>query len=550
MGEWVRPARSAWSGRWAGMTDAPIQTRYDSIVRAARDRLDAALADKTRIIVQVGHCSASAGSSDLLRAIAERFGEAAAVTTAGCDGACYAAPTVEISAPSGAIVRFERVSVDDLDALVDAVSDGADAPDLAATGAFFAGQRRIALDGAGVLSADSVDDYLAAGGYAGLARALQMGAESVIREVKDSGLKGRGGAYFPAGLKWETARGIESSQRYMVVNCEEGEPGLFKDRHLMEGVPHRVIEGALIAAYASGAREVIFYINAEAHLSAERMAKAIRDARSLGLIGDNVLASDFDVAVEIRRGAGGYVCGDETTLLNTLEGYRREPRLKPPYPVESGLWAQPTVINNAETLACVPSILTEGAGRFSEIGDGDDTGSKIINLSGAVRRPGLIEAPFGTTLRQIIFDMGGGVPDGRELRVIGVGGPSSGIFPESMLETPIKPGFIHDSGVMLGAGAIIVIDDSMDVLSVIRNLAQYNANESCGKCTPCREGTPRMVEMIDSLAAGQGSASDIDELARLARLVNAASLCGLGQAAGNPILSGLHFFGDELGTTA
>ena len=240
------------------------------------------------------------------------------------------------------------------------------------------------------------------------------------------------------------------------------------------------------------------------------------------------------------------MCGEETTLINTIEGYRREPRIRPPYPVESGLWSQPTVINNAETLASVPYIISHGADSFSQIGDGTDTGTKIINLSGAVRRPGLIEVPMGTTLRHVIYDIGGGPPDGASLKVIGVGGPSSGVFPVSMLDTPIKPGALHDSGVMLGAGAVIAMDDSMDVLSVVRNLAQYNANESCGKCTPCREGAPRMVQMLEAIASGQSSKSDIDQLADLARLVNVASLCGLGQAAGNPILSGLYFFGDEI----
>ena len=240
------------------------------------------------------------------------------------------------------------------------------------------------------------------------------------------------------------------------------------------------------------------------------------------------------------------MCGEETTLINTVEGYRREPRIRPPYPVESGLWSRPTVINNAETLASVPFIVSNGADAYTQIGDGTDTGTKIINLSGAVRCPGLIEVPMGTTLREIIYDIGGGPPEGASIGVIGVGGPSSGVFPASMLDTPIKPGFLHESGVMLGAGAVIVMDDSMDALSVVRNLAQYNANESCGKCTPCREGTPRMVEMIDSMAEGKATQDDIDELSKLARLVNNASLCGLGQAAGNPILSGLHFFRDEL----
>ena len=528
------------------MTDSALQSRFQDIVNAASDRLLGATDGKPNITVQVGHCGQSIGASELAREVAARFRGAATVITAGCDGACFAAPTVIVSSHYGRTHRLERVSPDDLEPIARALND--DLSTGAPTGAadFIAPQHRIALDGCGTLDAESIDDYLAHGGYSALAMALQSDPAEIIKEVKDSRLRGRGGAYFPAGLKWESARGFSAAQRYMIVNCEEGEPGLFKDRHLMEGAPHRIIEGACIAAYASDATDIIFYINAEANLSAQRMQTAIQQARELGLIGENALGSGHDFNVEIRRGAGGYVCGEETTLINTVEGYRREPRIRPPYPVESGLWSRPTVINNAETLASVPHIINDGADAFARIGDGADTGTKIVNLSGAVRRPGLIEVPIGTTLREIIYDIGAGLPEGASIGVIGVGGPSSGVFPVSMLDTPIKPGFLHESGVMLGAGAVIVMDDSMDALSVVRNLAQYNANESCGKCTPCREGTPRMVEMIDSLSDGTATQDDIAELSNLARLVNDTSLCGLGQAAGNPILSGLHFFRDEL----
>ena len=522
------------------------ESRFQQIADAARDRQAQAANGRPRITVQVGHCGASIGASELAREVTSRFHDTAQVITAGCDGACFAAPTVIVASRSGHTRRLERVSPDDLQPIARALNDQIDADAPAEGDDFIAAQNRVALDGCGTLDAESIDDYLASGGYSALAKALQSDPADVIQQVKDSRLRGRGGAYFPAGLKWESARGFPAAQRYMIVNCEEGEPGLFKDRHLMEGAPHRIIEGACIAAYASDATDIIFYINAEANLSAQRMETAIQQARELGLIGEDTLDSGHDFNIEIRRGAGGYVCGEETTLINTVEGYRREPRIRPPYPVESGLWSRPTVINNAETLASVPYIINNGADAFAQIGDGTDTGSKIINLSGAVRRPGLIEIPIGTTLRQIIYDIGGGPPDGASLGVIGVGGPSSGVFPVSMLDTPIKPGFLHESGVMLGAGAVIAMDDSMDALSVVRNLAQYNANESCGKCTPCREGTPRMVEMIDSLAAGAATQDDVNELSNLARLVNDTSLCGLGQAAGNPILSGLHFFRDQL----
>ncbi len=525
------------------MPDSSLQSRFDELVGGALGR---SVRSGPKITVQVGHCGVAVGASDLARRVADRFSDAAPVIIAGCDGACFAAPTVVVTTMSGRTRRLERVSASDLEPVALALNDhtASDTPTEATD--FLAAQRRIALDGCGALNSESIDDYLAEGGYSALAKALQSDPADAIREVKESRLRGRGGAYFPAGLKWESARGIPAAQRYLIVNCEEGEPGLFKDRHLMEGAPHRLIEGACIAAYASDARDIIFYINAEANLSAQRMENAIREAHSLDLIGEDALGSGFDFRIEIRRGAGGYVCGEETTLINTVEGYRREPRIRPPYPVESGLWSRPTVINNAETLASVPYIINHGADAFAEIGDGEDTGSKIINLSGAVQRPGLVEVPIGTTLRRIIYDIGGGPPEGASLKVIGVGGPSSGVFPSSMLDTSIKPGFLHESGVMLGAGAVIAMDDSLDALSVVRSLAQYNADESCGKCTPCREGTPRMVELIDSLSDGNASEDDVNQLSALARLVNDTSLCGLGQAAGNPILSGLRFFRDEL----
>ncbi len=523
-------------------------SRYESIAEAARERLSALREGKPRIVIQVGHCGASAGASDLPDAIRAQFGGRASVSVAGCDGACFAAPTLLVECRSGELARLERVDAGDLRRVGMALrAESAGEPSSAAR--FVAAQTRVTLDGCGEMDAESIDAYISDGGYAALARALDDGADDVIKQVKASGLRGRGGAYFPAGLKWEGARGVRAPRRYMIVNCEEGEPGLFKDRHLMEGAPHRILEGALIAAHATDAHEIIFYINAEANLSAERMARAIEQAAELGLVGEDLLGSGFGVSVEVRRGAGGYVCGDETTLINTLEGYRREPRLKPPFPTESGLWGLPTVINNAETLASVPFIISEGEERFTEIGDGQDSGTKIISLSGAVRRAGLIEAPFGTTLRELIFDFGGGIDGARgsgKLGAIGVGGPSSGVFPPSMLDMAIKPGFLHESGVMLGAGGVIVIDDTLSALDVVRNLAWYNANESCGKCTPCREGTPRMAQTLDAMATGDATAEDVEDLAKLAQLVNAASLCGLGQAAGNPILSGLYFFGDEM----
>ena len=519
-----------------------------SLVDGARSRLDGG---SCRAVVQVGHCSASVGASELADALRAAVPSGIELVVAGCDGACHEAPKLTITHVDGTATTLTKVDAASAGRLAGSMGRCrtdhlvVPMPGTRPVGEFFAGQRRIVLDRVGDVDPVSLDEYLLHGGYSGLAKALSSTPEAVTDEVKDSGLRGRGGAYFPAAIKWESARKF-TAPKYLVVNCEEGEPGIFKDRHIMEGMPHRLLEGAIIAAYASGANTAYAYVNAEADLSAERLQAAIDQAYASGLLGDDILGSGFGLHIEIRRGAGGYVCGDETTLLNTMEGYRREPRIKPPLPIESGLWGKPTVINNAETLASVPFIMAEGASAFMDIGADGDAGTKLISLSGAVRQPGLVEVPMGTTLREIIFGLGGGPGNGSSIAAMAVGGPSSGVLPASMLDTPIGPGALHESGVMLGAGGVVALDEAANVIEVVRHLAAYNADESCGKCTPCREGTPRIVDALDRLIDGQGSAADLEELRQLAEVVELASLCGLGQLAGGPVKSALHFFAAEM----
>jgi NADH:ubiquinone oxidoreductase subunit F (NADH-binding) len=517
------------------------QAAYEEIRSAAEASLSAH-ANKFRVAVQVGHCSASVGAENVVEAFEEDLLDNAHLVVTGCDGGCWNAPTVVVTDPDGASVRLPRVDFDTAVRISTMLEGGAAPLRYEDDSAFLSGQTRVALDGCGELDALGINEYFANGGYEGLAAALSASPEAVIAQVKASGLRGRGGAYFPAALKWEGARKAAGGPRYLVVNSEEGEPGLFKDRHLMEGLPHKVIEGALIAAYAAGAEAIFIYINAEADLSSERMARAVAGAKALGLVGDDVLGSGWPVSMEIRRGAGGYVCGEETTLLNTMEGYRREPRLRPPFPTESGYLSRPTVINNAETLSNLPFILAKGAEAFAAIGVEGASGTKVLSLSGAVRRPGLVEVPFGTPLRGLVMDIGGGPPEGRPMTALGVGGPSSGLLPPDSLDLKMMPGMLHESGVMLGAGGLVALDETVGVVEAMRALAAYNADESCGKCTPCREGTPRMVEAIDRLASGNGSQADLDGLVYLAEVVGSTSLCGLGQAAGGPITSFLHFF--------
>ena len=501
-------------------------------------------AGKTRVVLQLDHSSSAVGGGEVAGALSEALPDSAYLVIAGSDGASFEAPKIVVTSPDGVAKSFKNVTSQDVSEIVRRIGSGPDEPDDGQ--AFFDYQRRVALDSAGIMSATDIDEYVSRGGYSGLAGALGTSPDAVIEVVKESGLRGRGGAYFPAALKWEGARRVDKSPKYLVVNSEEGEPGIFKDRLLMEAVPYRILEGMTIAAYATGVEQAYIYINAEAELSAQRMQHALDQARGNGLLGESILGTGFSLNVEIRRGAGGYVCGEETTLLNTMEGYRREPRPRPPFPTESGLWAKPTVVNNPETLCSVSFILANGAAEFKSIGSDIASGTKIVSLSGSVQRTGVVEVPMGTTLRQIVYDIGGGTADDRDLIGLAVGGPSSGVFPPSMLDTPIAPGQLHEAGVMLGAGGVIVLDDRTSIPAVVRSLAAYNSDESCGKCTPCREGTPRMVDALDRLIGGSGSSGDIDELLQLAEVVGAASLCGLGQAAGGPITSAMHFFKEEM----
>ena len=525
------------------MTTKDAGEALERLRTLAKDRADEN-AGKTRVVLQLDHSSSAVGGGEVASALTESLLGSAYLVVAGSDGASFQAPKVVVTTPGGAKKSFRNVDVQSVAAIVSKVDNGIEGTEN--DGAFFQHQRRVALDMAGAISSTDIGEYVTHGGYAGLARALEMSPEAVIEEVKSSGLRGRGGAYFPAAVKWEGARRVDKSPKYLVVNAEEGEPGIFKDRHLMEAVPYRILEGMTIAAYATGVEKAFLYINVEAELSAQRMQNAVDQALGSGLLGENILGTDFSLNVEIRRGAGGYVCGEETTLLNTMEGYRREPRLRPPFPTESGLWAKPTVINNPETLCSVPFILANGADEFRKIGSEVASGTKIISLSGSVQRAGVVEVPMGTTLRQIVHGIGGGTLGGRELIGLAVGGPSSGVFPPSMLDTAIAPGQLHDSGVMLGAGGVIALDDRTSIPEVVRSLAAYNADESCGKCTPCREGTPRIVDALDRLMGGKGSDGDIEELLQLADVVGIASLCGLGQAAGGPITSAMHFFKEEM----
>jgi len=365
----------------------------------------------------------------------------------------------------------------------------------------------------------------------------------VIAVVKESGLLGRGGAYFPAALKWEGCRAARGEPKYLVVNAEEGEPGIFKDRHLMEGDPHRLLEGMLIAAYAAGSSRGFLFVNGEAKLSCERLARAVDQARSLGLIGERILGSDFSFEVELRQGAGGFVLGEETALLECIEGRRALPRVRPPFPVEAGLWGRPTVINNVETLANVPAVIERGATWFQSLGTEKSRGTKLFGLSGNVARPGIVEVELGRTLRHLIFSLGGGLSGNAELKAILLGGPSGTLVPPHGLDLSLEP----KGKFPLGSGGVVVLDNQRSILEVVHSLIRFNAGESCGKCTPCREGTARLAGLVAGLEKGRVPSTVFGELENLSEVVSLASLCGLGQAAPYSVLSALKYFPETRG---
>lgn len=411
---------------------------------------------------------------------------------------------------------------------------------------FYRKQQRIALDNCGRINPESIHEYIAVGGYEALGKALtEMKPEEVIEEIKSSGLRGRGGAGFPTGLKWELTRREESDKKYVICNADEGDPGAFMDRSLLEGDPHRIIEGMAIAAYAIGADEGYIYVRAEYPLAIHRLEIALEQAAEFGLLGENILGSGFNFNLYIKKGAGAFVCGEETALMASIEGRRGMPKPKPPFPSVSGLWGKPTNINNVETLANVPYIINKGAEVFSSIGTEKSKGTKVFALTGKINNTGLVEVPMGITLREIIYDIGGGIRDGKELKAVQTGGPSGGCIPADLLDLPIDYESLTEVGAMMGSGGMVVMDDSTCMVDVARFFLSFTQSESCGKCTPCREGTKRMLEILDRICAGEGREGDLELLEELGEHIKETSLCQLGGSAPNPVLSTLKYFRAE-----
>ena len=410
---------------------------------------------------------------------------------------------------------------------------------------FYKKQVRIALHGCGSLNPEKIEESLGSGAFQGLAKALQMDRADVIKEVLDSGLRGRGGGGFPTGRKWQFAYAQPEGEKYVVCNGDEGDPGAFMDRSILEGNPLAVIEGMMIAGYAIGAQNGYFYVRAEYPIAVNRLKLAIKQAEELGLLGDNILGTGFSFRVHIRLGAGAFVCGEETALLNSIEGQRGMPRPRPPFPAVKGLWESPSIINNVETLACVPYILREGAAKFAQSGTEKSKGTKVFALGGKVNNVGLVEVPMGTTLRELIYDIGGGIPGGKKFKAIQTGGPSGGCLTAEDLDASIDYDNLVAKGSMMGSGGAIVMDEDNCMVDVAKFFMEFICDESCGKCTPCRIGTKRILEILTKITDGKGTMEDLTALEELAENVKANSLCGLGQTAPNPVLSTLKHFRDE-----
>ena len=506
----------------------------------------------------VGGCLSANGlavKEQLEEAVTEAgLGGKVSVSGVGCMGLCSRGPLVRVD-PQGTL--YDRVTPDTASEIVASVNN-----DVGAIGElplqispsqyqpnkhpFFTQQLKIVLENSGKIDPEKIEEYIAADGYQGLGKVLlEMTPESVIETISRSGLRGRGGAGYPTGLKWATVAKAKSQYKFVICNADEGDPGAFMDRSVLESDPHRVIEGMAIAAYAVGATQGYIYVRGEYPLAINHLQKAIRQAKRLGLLGSQIFESPFDFKIDLRIGAGAFVCGEETALMASIEGKRGIPRPRPPYPAESGLWGCPTLINNVETFANVPTIIRKGADWFSSIGTEKSKGTKVFSLAGKVCNTGLIEVPMGTTLQQIVEDMGGGVPDSGKAKAVQTGGPSGGCIPAAAFDTPVDYESLTELGSIMGSGGAIVMDESTNMVDVARFFMEFCMDESCGKCIPCRAGTVQLYQLLTKIREGNASLTDLEKLEELCDMVKYTSLCGLGQSAPNPVFSTLRYFRDE-----
>ncbi len=522
---------------------------------------------RAHVLICGGTGCTSSGSQDIQKAFTdnlEAFGltEEVKLVQTGCFGLCALGPVVIIY-PEGTF--YSRITVEDVKEIVEEhllkgrpverliyhdTGAGETVEDISKVSlndtAFYKPQKRVVLRNCGVIDPESIDEYIAMDGYAALGKVLtEMTPEDVIKCVTDSGLRGRGGGGFPTGRKWALTAPNKAPQKYVVCNADEGDPGAFMDRSVLEGDPHSVIEAMAIAGYAIGATQGYVYVRAEYPIAVARLQMAIDQAREYGLLGKNIFDSGFDFDLHIRLGAGAFVCGEETALMTSIEGNRGEPRPRPPYPAVRGLYNSPTVENNVETFANIPQIILNGPEWFASMGTENSKGTKVFALGGKIEHTGLVEIPMGTTLREIIDDIGGGIPNGKKFKAAQTGGPSGGCIPASLIDTPVDYDNLTAIGCMMGSGGLIVMDEDNCMVDMAKFFLEFTVDESCGKCTPCRVGTRRLLEMLDKITSGKGTLEDIDELENLCNYIKQNSLCGLGQTAPNPVLATLNFFRDE-----
>ena len=517
---------------------------------------------RSHVLVCGGTGCTSSNSPAIIEALeneikAKGLEEEVKVIRTGCFGLCALGP-IMIVYPEGCF--YSEVKVEDVPEIVeehllkgrmvkrllyDETVHGQEVKPLKET-QFYKKQHRIALRNCGVINPEDINEYIAYDGYQALAKCLtELTPEQVVQIVKDSGLRGRGGGGFPTGLKWSFTAANKADQKYVVCNADEGDPGAFMDRSVLEGDPHCIVEAMTICGYATGATEGYIYVRAEYPIAVKRLQIAIDQAREMGLLGKNIFGSGFDFDLHVKLGAGAFVCGEETALMTSIEGNRGEPRPRPPYPAVKGLFGKPTTENNVETFANIPTIIREGAEFFASMGTEKSKGTKVFALGGKIANTGLVEIPMGTTLREIIEEIGGGIPNGKKFKAAQTGGPSGGCIPASLIDTPIDYDNLTAIGCMMGSGGLIVMDEDNCMVDIAKFFLNFTVDESCGKCTPCRIGTRRLLEMLDKITSGKGTLEDLDKLEELCYYIKENSLCGLGQTAPNPVLATLKFFRDE-----
>lgn len=517
---------------------------------------------RSHVLICAGTGCTASKSHDIAEALQRQLVEKGLdkevkIVKTGCFGLCERGPIMVIY-PEGA--TYSKVSVDDVPEIVEEhlikgrivkrlLLGDKEAEDVAKSlenEGFFSRQKRIALRNCGRINPENIEEYIAHDGYMALAKVVtEMKPAEVIDIIKRSGLRGRGGAGFPTGLKWQFAAQSEGDEKYVCCNADEGDPGAFMDRSVLEGDPHTVLEAMAIAGYAIGAKQGYIYVRAEYPIAVQRLRIAIDQARQYGLLGDNIFGTDFCFNIDLRLGAGAFVCGEETALMTSIEGRRGEPRTRPPFPAVKGLFGKPTLLNNVETYANIPVIINKGPEWFASIGTEKSKGTKVFAVGGKIKNTGLVEIPMGTTLREVIYDIGGGIPNGKKFKAAQTGGPSGGCIPASHIDTPIDYDSLIALGSMMGSGGLIVMDEDTCMVDIAKFFLEFTVDESCGKCPPCRIGTKRMLEILEKITQGKGEESDIEKLETLANSIKKSALCGLGQTAPNPVLSTLRYFRDE-----